>query len=59
MRPKTIPYEKIKADLLADPETKQHYDAVEPAYQIARMQIERGITRGEGYPIPADNAGAK
>ncbi len=47
MNPKTIPYEKIKADLLADPETKQHYDAFEPAYQVARMRIERGLTQAQ------------
>lgn len=47
MSPKTISYEKIKSDLLADPETKQHYDAFEPAYQIARMRIERGLTQAQ------------
>jgi DNA-binding XRE family transcriptional regulator len=43
----TIPFEKIEAELLADPETRAAYDALEPAYQIARLRIERGLTQAQ------------
>ena len=36
----TIPFEEIEAELLADPETRAAYDALEPAYQIARLRID-------------------
>ena len=47
MTAKTIPYEEIRAELLADPGTKAAYDALEPAYQIARLRIERGLTQAQ------------
>ena len=47
MTAKTIPFEQVKAALLADPEVKAAYDALEPAYQIARLRIERGLTQAE------------
>jgi hypothetical protein len=40
----TIPFEEIEAELLADPQTRAAYDVLEPAYQIARLRIERGLT---------------
>jgi DNA-binding XRE family transcriptional regulator len=43
----TIPFEDIEAELLADPETRAAYDALEPAYQIARLRIERGLTQAQ------------
>jgi DNA-binding XRE family transcriptional regulator len=45
MSAKTIRFEEVKAKLLADPEVKQAYDALEPAYQIARLRIARGLTQ--------------
>jgi DNA-binding XRE family transcriptional regulator len=45
MSTQTIPLDTIKAQLLADPEVKQAYDALEPAYQIARLRIARGLTQ--------------
>ena len=47
MTAKTIPFEQVKAELLADPEVKAAYDALEPAYQIARLRIERGLTQAQ------------
>jgi DNA-binding XRE family transcriptional regulator len=43
----TVPFEEIEARLLADPETRAAYDALEPAYQIARLRIERGLTQAQ------------
>ena len=47
MTAKTIPFEQVKAELLADPEVKAAYDALEPAYQIASLCIERGLTQAQ------------
>lgn len=41
----TVPFEEIEARLLADPATKADYDALEPAYQSARLRIEAGLTQ--------------
>ena len=43
----SVPWEEVKARLLADPETKAAYDALEPAYQIARLRIAKGLTQEE------------
>ena len=43
----TVPYEEVKARILADPEVKAAYDALEPAFQIARLRIERGLTQAQ------------
>src|SRR5262245_32010385 len=47
MSAKTISYEETKAQLLADPAVQQTYDALEPAYQIARLRIARGLTQAQ------------
>lgn len=47
MSAKTVPFEEVKAELLKDPEVRAEYDALEPAYQIARLRIERGLTQAE------------
>lgn len=41
----TVPYEVIKEELLKDPETRKAYDALETAYQVACLRIERGLTQ--------------
>ena len=43
----TIPYKVIKEEALRDPEVKAAYDALEPAYQVARLRILRGLTQEE------------
>ncbi len=43
----SIPYGEVKARLLADPEAKAAYDALEPAYQLARLRIAQGLTQAE------------
>jgi transcriptional regulator with XRE-family HTH domain len=40
-------FAEAKAKLLEDPEVKQAYDALEPAYQIARLRIARGLTQAQ------------
>jgi DNA-binding XRE family transcriptional regulator len=45
--PPTVPYEEVKARLLADPATRAAYDALEPAYQIACLRIEAGLTQAQ------------
>jgi DNA-binding XRE family transcriptional regulator len=42
---KTIPYEQVLAKLLEDPEFREAYDELEPAYQVARLRIMRGLTQ--------------
>jgi DNA-binding XRE family transcriptional regulator len=43
----TVPYEEVKARLLADPNVLAAYDALEPAYQIARLRIAAGLTQAQ------------
>lgn len=43
----TIPFEQVKAELLADPEVQAAYDALGPAYEIARLRLERGLTQAQ------------
>lgn len=47
MTANTIPFEQVKAELLANPEVRAAYDALEPAYQIARLRIEAGLTQAQ------------
>jgi predicted transcriptional regulator len=43
----STPYEEVKARLLQDPEFRKAYADLEPAYQIARLRIMRGLTQEE------------
>jgi predicted transcriptional regulator len=47
----TIPFEEIKAELLADPEVKAEYDALAPEYEIAteliRARLRAGLSQAE------------
>jgi transcriptional regulator with XRE-family HTH domain len=47
MSAKTTPFAAIKEALLSNPEVRQEYEALEPAYQIARLRILRGLTQAE------------
>ena len=47
MSASTIPYDDVKEELLRDPEVRAAYDALEPAYQVARLRILRGLTQEE------------
>jgi len=41
----TVPYAEIKERLLQDPEVRAAYDELEPAYQVTRLRILRGLTQ--------------
>lgn len=41
----TIPFEEVKERLLRDPDVRKAYEDLEPAYQIARLRIMRGLTQ--------------
>ncbi len=47
----TIPFEEIKAELLADPEVKAEYDALAPEFEIAaeliRARLRAGLSQAE------------
>ena len=47
----TIPFEVIKAELLADPEVKAEYDALEAEFAIAseliRARLRAGLSQAE------------
>lgn len=45
MPAKTIPLEEWEARQLEDPEFRQAYEELEPAYQVARLRIMRGLTQ--------------
>lgn len=42
---KLIPFEKLKADLMKDPEFRREYEKLEPEFQIARQMIEARIKK--------------
>jgi predicted transcriptional regulator len=41
------PYEALKERSLQDPQVRAAYEALEPAYQVARLRLERGLTQKE------------
>jgi ribosome-binding protein aMBF1 (putative translation factor) len=47
----TIPFEKIKAELLADPEVKAEYDRLAPEFEISaellRARLRAGLSQEE------------
>jgi predicted transcriptional regulator len=47
----TIPFEVFKARMLADPEVKREYDALEPEFAIAseliRARLRAGLSQAE------------
>jgi predicted transcriptional regulator len=45
MPAKTIPFEEWEAEQLRDPEFRKAYEALEPAYQVARLRAMRGLTQ--------------
>jgi DNA-binding XRE family transcriptional regulator len=47
MAASTIPYEVLKERSLQDPEVRAAYEALEPAYQVACLRIERGLSQKE------------
>jgi DNA-binding XRE family transcriptional regulator len=42
---KRITHAQVKAELLKDPAFRQAYEELEPAYQLTRLRIQRGLTQ--------------
>ncbi|MGQ9585678.1 MAG: helix-turn-helix domain-containing protein [Anaerolineae bacterium] len=47
MGAKTVKLEDFLAEQMQDPEVREVYEALEPAYQVASMRIRRGLTQEE------------
>ena len=47
MANKSIPFAEVETRLLHNAETRQAYERLEPAYQIARLRIMKGLTQKE------------
>ncbi len=47
MSARTISLDEVKQELLADPEVQRAYAALEPAQQVARLRIARGLTQAQ------------
>ena len=45
MAAKTLHYEDWMAEALKNPEVRRAHEELEPAYQLARLRIERGLTQ--------------
>jgi len=58
-RPKAIPFEKLKADLMRDPEFRREYEKLEPEFQIARALIDARIKKKMTQAEIARKAGTK
>ena len=41
----TIPFEVIKAEMLADPEVKREYDALAPEFEALAKSLEAKLTK--------------
>lgn len=39
------PFAQLKKELLADPEVKKHYDALEPEYALIRSVIDKRLKK--------------
>jgi hypothetical protein len=50
----TIPFEKLKVRLLANPKVKREYDALAPEFEIA-AELLRARLRAGLAPAPAPN----
>ena len=44
-KPKAIPFEKLKADLMKDPGFRREYEKLEPEFAIARAIIDARVKR--------------
>lgn len=42
---KTVLWDDVREELLSDPEVRKAYDDLEPAYQVARLRLRRGLTQ--------------
>ena len=47
MSAKTVSLNEVLKEKLRDPEFRQAYEELEPAYQVARLRIMRGLTQAQ------------
>jgi len=47
MSAKTVSLNEVLEEKLRDPEFRQAYEELEPAYQVARLRIMRGLTQAQ------------
>jgi transcriptional regulator with XRE-family HTH domain len=47
MGARTVPFEQLLDEKLRDPEFRRAYEELEPAYQVARLRIRRGLTQAQ------------
>ncbi len=47
MTPTTVRFEELKAEWMRDPEFRAEYEALEPAYQLARLRIAKGLSQAQ------------
>jgi transcriptional regulator with XRE-family HTH domain len=47
MSAKTVTLNEVLKEKLRDPEFRQAYEEFEPAYQVARLRIMRGLTQAQ------------
>jgi hypothetical protein len=45
MNEMTVPFKNVKEELLRDPEVRAEYEALELAYQAARLRIAQKLTQ--------------
>ena len=45
MDAKTVPFDDWLVEQMQDPEFRQAWEELEPAYQVARLRIKRGLTQ--------------
>jgi predicted transcriptional regulator len=45
MSPRTTKWEELERELLADPQVRKALEELEPAYQVARLRIMRGLSQ--------------
>lgn len=53
----TIPFEKFKAELLADPEVRREYEAMAPEFEIAAELIQARLRAGLSQEQLAERMG--
>lgn len=56
-RPKTIPYEVVRAELLKDPATLREYKKLQPEYQLACQMMDARLAKQMSQAELARRAG--
>ena len=54
-----VPFSKVKAEMMKDPEFKAEYDRLEPEYQIIRAIIDKRLKKNMSQKELAEKMGTK